>query len=166
MRRKFYNIPVAHKSAVATEAPERIAALYAIEKEIHGRSPEERRAIRNEHSRPRADGRLEIDNEDRSIVATISTSGSKTSGMKSAVGKILKLRSDMLFLAMVQAARRVIVLSETDMFNQCEKESTGGRVPPEIEFVCAEIPDEVRTRLIAARLKASRESVGTPGAEQ
>ena len=52
MRRKFYNIPVAHKSAVAAEALERIAALYAIEKEIHGRSPEERRAIRNEHSGP------------------------------------------------------------------------------------------------------------------
>ena len=36
--------------------------------------------------------------EDRSVVATISTSGSKTSGGKHAVGKILKLRSDMLFL--------------------------------------------------------------------
>ena len=32
--------------------------------------------------------------DDRSIVATISTSGSKTSGGKHAVGKILKLRSD------------------------------------------------------------------------
>jgi transposase len=51
-RRKFYDIQVAHKSAVATEALERIAALYAIEKEIHGRSPEERRAVRNERSRP------------------------------------------------------------------------------------------------------------------
>ena len=51
-RRKFYDIQVAHKSAVAAEALERIAALYAIEKEIHGRSPEERRAARNERSRP------------------------------------------------------------------------------------------------------------------
>src|SRR3981081_4515175 len=33
-------------------------------------------------------------NEDHSVVATISTSGSKTSGGKNAVGKILKLRSD------------------------------------------------------------------------
>jgi hypothetical protein len=52
VRRKFYDIQVAHKSAVATEALERIAALYAIEKEIRGRSPEERRAVRNERSRP------------------------------------------------------------------------------------------------------------------
>jgi hypothetical protein len=41
--------------------------------------------------------------EDHSVVATISTSGSKTSGGKNAVGKMLKLRSDMLFLTMVEA---------------------------------------------------------------
>jgi transposase len=52
VRRKFYDIQVAHKSAVAAEALERIAALYAIEKEIQGRSPDERSAVRKEHSRP------------------------------------------------------------------------------------------------------------------
>src|SRR6202161_4098571 len=52
VRRKFYDLQVAHKSPVATEALERIAALYAIEKQIHGRSPEERREIRNTRSRP------------------------------------------------------------------------------------------------------------------
>lgn len=52
VRRKFYDIQVAHKSAVAAEALERIAALYAIEKEIRGRSPEERRATRTARSRP------------------------------------------------------------------------------------------------------------------
>jgi hypothetical protein len=98
--------------------------------------------------------------EDHSIVATISTSGSKTSGGKYAVGKILKLRSDMLFLTMVEATQRLIVLTERDMCDHCEKEALGGRVPPEIKFVCALIPDELRTRLIAARLKASNESSG------
>jgi hypothetical protein len=98
--------------------------------------------------------------DDRSIVATISTSGSKTSGGKPAVGKILKLRSDMLFLTMVDAKRRIIVLTERDMCEQCEKEAAGGRVPPEIEFVCAIIPDELRARLVAARRKASGESSG------
>lgn len=52
VRRKFYDIQVAHKSVVAMEALERIGALYVIEKEIRGRSSEERRAIRNERSRP------------------------------------------------------------------------------------------------------------------
>src|SRR5580698_6799191 len=47
VRRKFYDLVEAHKSAVAAEALERIGPLYAIEKEIHGRSPEERREIRD-----------------------------------------------------------------------------------------------------------------------
>lgn len=98
--------------------------------------------------------------EDRSIVPTISTSGSKTAGGKHAVGKILKLRSDVLFLTMVEAKRRIIVLTEQDMCEQCQKEFEGGRVPKEIEFVCAVIPDELRARLIASRTKASYESLG------
>jgi hypothetical protein len=98
--------------------------------------------------------------EDRSIVATISTSGAKTAGGKHAVGKILKLRSDMLFLILVEAQRRIIVLTEQDMCDQCEKEAQWGRVPKEIEFVCAPIPEELRTRLVAARLIASRELAG------
>jgi hypothetical protein len=43
---------VAHKSQTAAEALERIGALYAIEKEIRGRTPEQRREIRNERARP------------------------------------------------------------------------------------------------------------------
>ncbi len=52
VRRKFYDLVVAHKSPVAQEALERIAGLYAIEKEIRGRPPEERRNVRKERSRP------------------------------------------------------------------------------------------------------------------
>jgi len=40
-RRKFYEIQQATASPIATEALARIAALYNIEKEIRGRSPEE-----------------------------------------------------------------------------------------------------------------------------
>ena len=117
-----------------------------------------------ERLRLRSGGVFDFDavSEDHSIVATISTSGAKTSGGKHAVGKILKLRSDMLFLTMVNAKRRIIILTERDMCDQCEKEAAGGRVPPEIEFVCAIIPDDLRSRLVAARLTASRESSGKP----
>lgn len=52
VRRKFYDLEVAHKSPVAAEALERIAELYAIEKQIRGRPPDERREIRNTRSRP------------------------------------------------------------------------------------------------------------------
>jgi len=55
IRRPFYDLYEAHKSAVAKEALERIAALYAIEEEIRGCSAEERRAVRSERSRPLLD---------------------------------------------------------------------------------------------------------------
>ena len=51
-RRPFYDLYEAHKSAVAKEALERIAALYAIEEEIRGRAAKERREVRNARSRP------------------------------------------------------------------------------------------------------------------
>jgi transposase len=52
VRRKFYDLEVAHKSPVAREALERIAALYAIEKEIRGRPPDQRREVRHTRSGP------------------------------------------------------------------------------------------------------------------
>jgi hypothetical protein len=45
-RRKFHEIHIAHASPTTTEAIERIAALYAIEAEIRGSTPEIRKAIR------------------------------------------------------------------------------------------------------------------------
>jgi hypothetical protein len=55
VRRKFYDLHVAHRSPVAAEAMDRIAALYAIEKEIRGHAAERRRAVRNERARPLLD---------------------------------------------------------------------------------------------------------------
>jgi hypothetical protein len=66
----------------------------------------------------------------------------------------------MLFLTLVEAKRKLVILTERDMCDQCEKEAAGGRIPPEIEFICAIIPDELRLRLVAARVKASGESLG------
>ena len=115
-----------------------------------------------ERLRLRSGGVFDFDavSEDRTIVATISTSGARTSGGKYAVGKILKLRSDMLFLVMVEAKRRVVVLTEQDMCAQCEKELAGGRVPHGIEFAHAAIPEELRKKLVVARRLASSEFSG------
>ncbi|MFS0851848.1 IS66 family transposase [Novosphingobium panipatense] len=49
VRRKFYEL--ADKSPVATEILRRIAMLYAIEDEVRGSPPEQRRAAREERSR-------------------------------------------------------------------------------------------------------------------
>src|SRR6202521_2142093 len=55
VRRKFYDLHVAHKSPVAAEAIERIAALYAVEKEIRGHPAGQRREVRNAQARPLLD---------------------------------------------------------------------------------------------------------------
>jgi transposase len=52
VRRKFFDLEQAHGSPVAKEALTRIAELYAIEKDMRGRSPGERREVRRTRSRP------------------------------------------------------------------------------------------------------------------
>src|ERR1700684_1658849 len=55
VRRKFYDLHLAHRSPIAAEAMERIAALYAIEKEIRGHPAGERREVRETRARPLLD---------------------------------------------------------------------------------------------------------------
>ena len=94
---------------------------------------------------------------DGRIVATISTSAATTVSGRNAVGKLMKIRSDMFFLLLTEADRRLVVLTEKGMFEQCCKEAEGGRVPGSIEFAHAEIPEELSARLQYARQVASRE---------
>src|SRR2546423_232168 len=94
---------------------------------------------------------------DKTIVASISTSGARTAAGKHAGGKLMKLRADMLFLLLSEAPRKVMVLCEADMHALCQRERDGGRVPKEIEFVHAPLPDELAFKLVAARKLASDE---------
>src|ERR1700730_13029266 len=52
VRRKFHDLYQAHRSPIAKEALERIGQLYGIEQEIRGRSPAERKEVRQARSRP------------------------------------------------------------------------------------------------------------------
>jgi transposase len=51
-RRKFFDLARINKAPVAIEAVERMDALFAIERDINGKPPAERKRIRNEQSRP------------------------------------------------------------------------------------------------------------------
>ena len=51
-RRKFFDLARINKAPIAIEAVERIDALFAIEREINGVTPQERVRVRNERSRP------------------------------------------------------------------------------------------------------------------
>jgi transposase len=55
VRRGFYEFAASGPAPIASEALERIAALYAVEKDVRGRSPEERRTVRQQKSRPLVD---------------------------------------------------------------------------------------------------------------
>jgi transposase len=52
LRRRFFDIAESGPAPIASEALARIAALYAIEKTIRGRSADERRAVRQTRSKP------------------------------------------------------------------------------------------------------------------
>jgi transposase len=52
LRRKFFDIAKDGNAPIASEALERIAALYAIEKTICGQSADARRAVRQDKSKP------------------------------------------------------------------------------------------------------------------
>ena len=55
VRRRFYELVAAGPAPIGSETLERIGALYAVEKDIRGRSAGERRAARQERSRPIVD---------------------------------------------------------------------------------------------------------------
>lgn len=52
VRRRFYELAAADPAPIASQALESIGALYAIESDIKGRSPNDRHAARQEKSRP------------------------------------------------------------------------------------------------------------------
>ena len=54
-RRKFFDLYEATQSPIAQEALHRIGALYAIESEIRGKPPDERRAVRQARAGPLLD---------------------------------------------------------------------------------------------------------------
>lgn len=54
-RRRFFDVVQDGPAPIASEALERIAALYAIEKATRGRSADERRAVRQKRSKPQVE---------------------------------------------------------------------------------------------------------------
>jgi hypothetical protein len=94
---------------------------------------------------------------DGEIVVSISTSRAKMSGGKKGVGKLMKLRADMLFHHMALASRHVMVFTETCMYEACQSEKQRGKVPANIELLLANLPTELAARLAASRERSSRE---------
>jgi transposase len=58
-RRKFFELAELQKAPIAIEAVRRIDELFAVEREINGKTPEERRAVRQARSKPLLDALFE-----------------------------------------------------------------------------------------------------------
>lgn len=96
-------------------------------------------------------------NGSQSIAAVISTSSSRTRTGKNAVGKMMKIRSDVLFLVMAIVERRVLIVTDQSMSAQLHKEMASGRLPKGLEVFHAELPEELAARLKVAQGIASDE---------
>ena len=99
---------------------------------------------------------------DASIVVSISTSRAAMSCGKPGVGKKMKLRGDMLFHMLAFPARHVMVFTEPCMLALVQAERSRGRVPTQIEFALAPLPDELAQRLATSRESSSREVRAAP----
>lgn len=105
-------------------------------------------------------GEFEFDavSKGRKIVACISTARGKTAKGKNSPGNLRKIQSDILFLLLAkEPKKRVVILTEKDMYDVCLKEKKNGRVPCNIEFKLATISPKLRTKLKAEGEISSRE---------
>ena len=84
VRRKFFDLEQAHASPVASEALARIAQLYGIERDIRGRSPDERWQVRQSRSRPLLD---QMQEWLQATLAKLSKKSAVTSAINYALGR-------------------------------------------------------------------------------
>jgi hypothetical protein len=98
-------------------------------------------------------GKFEFDavSADNKILACISTNAGRTISMrgrsKKARPKLHKIRSDILYMLCSEAQRRLVILTDLNMYDLCMEEVNGGRMPQGIEFLLADVPNEMQDRL-------------------
>ena len=97
--------------------------------------------------------------DDETIAVNISTSNSLTSGGKRGSGKLQKIRADIYFLLLLpnSVKRRLLLFTEPDMVELCQKEQKNGRIPQNIEIIVVELPENLKKKLIDAKKNASSE---------
>ena len=117
------------------------------------------RRFTKKNVRLKSGGEFEFDgiSDDDKVVANISTSSLKTASGNVGAGKIYKVRSDIYFLLLAPCAKKLMLLTDSDMHEAWLKQIDRGRVPDSIQIRCVEIPNPLREKLEAAQKKASKE---------
>ena len=89
VRRKFFDIHASQGSAIAKEALERIAKLYAVEEEARGQPPDRRKAIRQAKAKPVFD---DLEAWLRVQLTRISAKSTLASAIRYALARMKRLR--------------------------------------------------------------------------
>jgi hypothetical protein len=98
---------------------------------------------------------------DKKIIGNISTATAFTYRGSLASGKKSKLRADCLMLALGSSETKLMILTETCMYELALKEQSEGRLPLDIEFCLVELPDSLKQKLTVSRDEASLEVRGS-----
>jgi transposase len=124
-RRRFYEIAKTGPAPIAQEALTRIAALYAIEKRIRGRSAAERQAVREAESKPLVDDlKAWLENQLRRVSGKSAVAAAIRYGLKHWDGLVRFLadgRIEMDTNAVERAIRPVALTRKNALFAGCDQ---------------------------------------------
>ena len=97
---------------------------------------------------------------DITIAVNISTSSLRTTSGMIGMGKVHKIRSDMLYLLLAdlkEPGKRVIAFTQKCMYDYFQKKQNNGRVPCKIELEHVELPPKLQDKLELSRQRAAKE---------
>jgi hypothetical protein len=99
--------------------------------------------------------RFDVVSEDRSLVAGVKTSRIRARGGVGA-GVIKSLYTEILFLHLVDAQTKLLVLTDADLFEYFKRVSSG-KLPRDVQVVHFPLPDSIALRLGSVHEAASIE---------
>ena len=105
-------------------------------------------------------GKFKFDavSEDGKIIGSISTSAAKTASGKPSSGPFHKIHSDTLYLLHANSAtKRLLIFTEKDMQEHFIREQESGRLPPGVDLIHVELPNNLKNQVKNARFSASQE---------
>ncbi len=94
--------------------------------------------------------------QDQTIVASVKASSGRTHGGRNPAGKISTANAELLFLSLVRAPRRILVLTDPHFFAIFRKQSDG-KVPPGVQVLRIQLPLRILNRLRKAERRTSSE---------
>ncbi len=94
--------------------------------------------------------------KDQTVVVSIKALSGRTAGGRNPSGKVNDANAELLFLSLVRASRRLLVLTDDSFFKLFKRKSDGKR-PPGVELLHVPLPHSIREKLERATQIASKE---------